>query len=114
MAGPSLAIRRRPVAVIDLIEIGDYLAQAASLATSDRFLDAVEATSQQIARMPGVGTRYETADPLLTEIRVCPISGFRNYLLFYRVHPDRIEILRILHGAQDIPSILRDDLPVDP
>ncbi|MFF0950878.1 type II toxin-antitoxin system RelE/ParE family toxin [Rhizobium leguminosarum] len=31
---------------------------------------------------------------------------YGNYLIFYRVGEDRIEILHILNGAQDFESIL--------
>jgi plasmid stabilization system protein ParE len=27
----------------------------------------------------------------------------RRYRLIYRVKPDRVEVLRIIHGAQDMP-----------
>jgi toxin ParE1/3/4 len=29
-----------------------------------------------------------------------------NYLIFYRVTYTQIEVLRVLHGARDIPSVL--------
>ena len=30
---------------------------------------------------------------------------FRNYIIFYRVMPDRVSILRIVHGARDLDLI---------
>jgi plasmid stabilization system protein ParE len=35
-------------------------------------------------------------------------TGFRDYLIFYRELPDRVEIVRVLHGARDIERILRN------
>lgn len=32
-----------------------------------------------------------------------------NYLIFYRVHDDKIEVLRILHGAMDYESLFAAD-----
>ena len=32
--------------------------------------------------------------------------GHGNYLIFYRVEPDKVVIVHILHGAQDYASIL--------
>lgn len=34
------------------------------------------------------------------------LRNHRSYLIFYRVREDRIEILHILHGAQDYEAIL--------
>jgi toxin ParE1/3/4 len=33
---------------------------------------------------------------------VWPIKGFANYLIFYRMRSNSIEIVRVLHGARDI------------
>ncbi len=37
-------------------------------------------------------------------------SGFRmiavnKYLLFYKVYPEKVDILRVLHGARDYPKL---------
>ncbi|MCY7335254.1 MAG: type II toxin-antitoxin system RelE/ParE family toxin [Chamaesiphon sp.] len=34
------------------------------------------------------------------------VNRFRDYLVFYRVQEERIEILRVLHGARDLVGIL--------
>jgi plasmid stabilization system protein ParE len=34
---------------------------------------------------------------------------YRNYLIFYRLEPARISIIRILHGARDYEAILFPD-----
>ncbi|MEJ0065947.1 MAG: type II toxin-antitoxin system RelE/ParE family toxin [Caulobacteraceae bacterium] len=41
-------------------------------------------------------------------------SGIRRrvhgrYLIFYRMHPDRVTVLRILHGARDYEPLLDPD-----
>jgi plasmid stabilization system protein ParE len=35
----------------------------------------------------------------------------RNHLLFYRIHSDEIQILRILHGSRDLPHQEFPDSP---
>jgi plasmid stabilization system protein ParE len=35
-----------------------------------------------------------------------PVTKFKRYLLFYLTVDDRIEVVRVLHGAQDIRRIL--------
>jgi toxin ParE1/3/4 len=63
-----------------------------------------------LASMPGMGARYEPDEPLYAEIRYCPITRHRNHLVFYRPIPDGIEVLRVLHGAREIPNILLEEL----
>ncbi|TAE49913.1 MAG: type II toxin-antitoxin system RelE/ParE family toxin, partial [Oscillatoriales cyanobacterium] len=31
---------------------------------------------------------------------------FQDYLIFYRIQDDRVEVLRVLHGARDLEDIL--------
>jgi toxin ParE1/3/4 len=40
------------------------------------------------------------------EVRQWRIKNFQDYLVFYRVQDDRVEILRVLHGARDLEGIL--------
>jgi toxin ParE1/3/4 len=35
-----------------------------------------------------------------------PVRGFERHLVFYRERDDGIEIVRVLHGARDIPSVM--------
>lgn len=37
------------------------------------------------------------------------VSGFENYLIFYRPLPEGIEVVRFVHGARDTPSLLDDE-----
>lgn len=39
-------------------------------------------------------------------MRVVSIGRFRNYLIFYRRKDDEVDVLRLLHGARDIRSVL--------
>jgi plasmid stabilization system protein ParE len=40
-------------------------------------------------------------NPLLDGIRVWPVAGFKNHLIFYRVLIDEIEVVRVIHGSRD-------------
>jgi toxin ParE1/3/4 len=102
-------VRRRHRARQDLIEIFRDLAREASLRTARRFLAQAEATFGKLADMPGMGTRYEPETLAFPEIRFFPISRFEKYLAFYTPIIGGIDIVRVLHGARDIPSILADD-----
>jgi toxin ParE1/3/4 len=49
---------------------------------------------------------------LATALRSWPLD---NYLIFYKPLPDGIEVLRVLHGARDLPPFfLPPDQPGSP
>ena len=96
-----------PAADRDLDDQAAYLASQASLETALRFYDAASTTFARLAGAPGTGERWPTADPRLVGLRVARIEGFDKHLVFYRPASDGIEIVRVLHGARDIESVLR-------
>jgi len=106
-------INRRPSANRDLVEIFRHYARGAGIQVADRFFAQAEATFARLATMPGTGTRYEPDEPLHADLRYCPVSRFRKYLVFYRPVPGGIEVLRVLHGARDIAGILAEEFGVD-
>jgi toxin ParE1/3/4 len=71
---------------------------------ANAFLEAAYDTFEFLARNPGVGRQRSDLD--FPEIRSWRVSGFRRYLIFYRVLPDRIQIWRVLHGARDLHQTL--------
>ena len=81
MAKAMPRVVRNPVAVLDIVEIADYIAQATSLAAVDRFITAADRTFEQLARMPGIGTRYEPDDPAYAELRFFPVLKFPKHLV---------------------------------
>ena len=100
----SRATSKTPAALRDLNHIAATLSES-NLRTANRFLSSAEATFERLADMPGLGS------PCLIEyvdqpIRVWPVRGFRNYLVFYREVDTGIEVIRILHGARDWQAIL--------
>lgn len=78
-----------------------------------RFLDAAEATFRLLAASPHIGTRYDPDLPALADLRFLPISRFKNDLVFYRPLADGIEVIRVLHGARDIHSILIEEFGIE-
>ncbi|MFI5455353.1 MAG: type II toxin-antitoxin system RelE/ParE family toxin [Isosphaerales bacterium] len=109
----SLVINKLRPARQDLVDVFYYYARHGTLPTARHFLAQAEATFQRLARMPGIGTRYEPDEPLYAELRYFPVSRFRVYLVFYRPIPGGIEVLRVLHGARDIPGMLAEDFGVE-
>jgi toxin ParE1/3/4 len=87
----------------ELEDIWGYIALD-NIEAADRFLDAAYATLQNLARMPGMGRPRRFSGKTLSELRSFRVKGFDNYLIFYRLISDGIEVLHILHGARDIES----------
>lgn len=55
--------------------------------------------------MPELGSLREFTHPSLAQVRVWRVQDFRNHLVFYRPFQSGIEVVRVLHGARDIPVI---------
>ncbi len=102
-----------PTADSDLDDQAEYLAREASLETAQRFYDAARTTFEKIARMSGIGEPRESANPRLAGLRVWRVEGFEKHMIFYRRTGDGIDIVRVLHGARDIDSILAEESGVD-
>jgi toxin ParE1/3/4 len=83
----------------DLDELWLYIA-AHNPDAADRMVDAVLEGSRMHVRFPGMG---QSRDELRPGLRCFVVSP---YVVFYRPVEDTIEVLRILHGARDIGSIL--------
>ena len=64
------------------------------------FLEAAYDTFEFLALNGGPGRRREALG--FENLRSFRVSGFRQYLVFYRELPDRIQIWRVLHGARDL------------
>lgn len=93
---------------VDLLEHLDYIAVNNPDAAL-RFVDTVEQAFARLSEMPEIGSLREFANPRLAGVRAWPVPKFSRYLIFYPVTQDSIRILRVLHGARDIPSLLEND-----
>ena len=99
MSAPQIA--RTYQAELDVFEIAAYIAEDNPDA-GRRFLAAAEAAFLQIAQMPGIGRVRDFGHPELGGLRSWRVKGFKNYLVFYREMPQGPEVVRVLHGAQDL------------
>ena len=77
-------------------------------AAAERFLAALQSSVRTLAQWPEVGPRYHSNRAELAGLRFWPVRRFTNYLIFYRVTnaPRRLHIVRVLHGARDVPQVL--------
>ena len=81
----------------DLLEIWSYIAEDNPDA-ADKVLDDIDATCQTLAKNPASGRAREELAP---QLRSFPVE---NYLVFYRPTGDAIVVIRVLHGARDLPE----------
>jgi toxin ParE1/3/4 len=103
----TYGLRILPAADADVDEAGAFIAQD-NLDAALRFYDAVEKTYREIREHPKRWARYELNHPRLQELRKRSVIGFNKYLIFYRIDADMVEIIRVLHGARDIPPALAE------
>ena len=106
-------IERTPRVRRDLEQNADHVAED-SLDAALRFYDAAEAAFDELAEMPGMGSPRTFKNSRLGEVRMWPIPGFENWLIFYRPIKDGIEVLRVVHAARDIQGLFAREEPRDP
>jgi len=92
----------------DFAEQYVYFSENAGVEVADRFFAATRSTFDRLVEMPEIGRHPGFLNPQLSDIRVWQVKGFEKYLIFYRILHDEIEILRIIHGSRDIPTIFKD------
>ncbi|HKA56912.1 MAG TPA: type II toxin-antitoxin system RelE/ParE family toxin [Candidatus Binatia bacterium] len=80
--GKSRRIIIRPRADRDVTELARYIAEDNAEAAL-RFYEAAEESFNQLTRMPHLGPAREYRNPRLRGLRTWPVTGFRNYLIFY-------------------------------
>lgn len=98
-------VKRTPQAKQDLLEHVLYLAKI-NPDLAERFINASEMAFDKLTQMPRKGQRQEFKSPELVDTRRWFIPGFDKYLIFYRPIKGGIEILRVLHGMQNIDAII--------
>lgn len=90
--------RVSPAACADLDEIWFYIAKDNPEA-ADRFIRALISRFPALAAMPEMGRLREELSP---NVRSFP---FGRYIIFYRPMDKGVEIIRVLHGARDLPPL---------
>ena len=90
-----------PQAEIDLIDIWQFIADD-SIERADSFLDSIDNTVKNLVRMPNMGRSREE---IARNLRSFPVG---NYVVFYRIIEEGIEVLRVLHGSRDIKRFFEE------
>ena len=98
------SVSRKPEVRRDLVDYAEHISRD-SLDAALRFLDAAEHTFKFLAANREVGQLCRFPQPELVHLRVWPIEGFGNYLVFYQPTDNGVEVWRVLHGAGDIEAL---------
>ena len=95
-----------PRAERDLDEIADWYAGEGGLELALGFFDAAHKTFSKIAAHPEIGWRCRLRQPSLQSARVFLVeSPFNRILIFYRTTSATVEVLRVVHGWQDLEQL---------
>ena len=84
----------------DIADIWDYIASD-NIEAADRVLDALEKAVLKLVKSPGIGHMREE----LTDRRH-RIFLVYSYLIVYRLETQPLQVVRVLHAARDVQSIL--------
>ncbi len=106
---PRPLVSIRPRAVEDIERHAEYLEANTSPEVALRFRSSIMDAIERIAALPCAGAHREAANPRLSGLRMWIAPDFCNYLIFYLTPQNRIEIVRVFHGVQDINSIIEDE-----
>jgi toxin ParE1/3/4 len=101
----SAVLLIKPQVYLDLDELAAWI-QRDSPDAALRFLEQAEATFESLSEMPGIGSPYQVRNTRLQGLRCFAVRGFPNHLVFYLPVAGGIDVIRVLHGARDIPPLL--------
>lgn len=85
----------------DINEIADYFAET-NVEAGERFFSEFNRKCQQLVAFPNSGKSYAKIRP---DLRGVSLQG---YIVFYRVLDDGIEILRVVSGRRNFPSLFEE------
>jgi toxin ParE1/3/4 len=100
----KLIIRNR--ATQDLRQQANYILNNGNIIAAEHFLELAESTFAQILIVPRIGKLVDFVLDSMGEVCQWRIKNFQDYLVFYRVQEEQIEIPRVLHGSRDLEGIL--------
>ena len=96
----------RPLFLADVEQCADYLATEANEAVVVAWHEALKKSLWRIQDVPEIGRlRHDLPEP---GIRTLNLRQYPNYLIFYRLEKDAIELLRVRHGMMHLPELFSE------
>jgi toxin ParE1/3/4 len=99
-----LLVDKTPKFKEDLRAIANYIAEH-NVDASMRFLSSVDETARRLSIHPISGTACQFRQPIVEGLRMITVKRFRSYLICFRPLVDRVELVRLVHGARQQPTI---------
>jgi plasmid stabilization system protein ParE len=99
-------LRLTDVAVSDIRDQADWYEQRSRHALARGWEKEVTAALIRIEKNPRSGAKCGFSANELQGIRRMAIAGFPRHLIFYCAEEQEITILRVVHGARDLESLL--------
>ena len=93
-----------PTARRDIKSIWRHIAEN-SVHYADRVAEAILATCDSTAELPGIG--HARQDVTHKDVLFVPVRGYERYVIAYAAQSEPVRILRVVHGARDVPRLFR-------
>lgn len=90
----------------DIIEQADRYEARSDGRLAKRWERAVQSALRRLLQNPNTGALCAFRSPRLLGVRRVPIAGFPRHLIFYRAMDGKLLVLRVVHGARDLESLL--------
>ena len=97
----SYRIELGEAAIVDLDDLHAWIEQRAGTVVADGYQMRIRRLIRTLADFPNRGTPRELLGPGLRSI-----TFERRQVIFYRVAGEQVVVLRVLHGARDLPGAL--------
>lgn len=97
----------RAVADHDIDDAVDHYADVAGADTASQFVRELATAKRLIVESPRLGSPRYAMTVGVPNLRHRKVGRF-PYLVFYLEFADRLEIVRVLHAARDIPAWLTE------
>jgi toxin ParE1/3/4 len=83
----------------DIQGIWNYIAQS-NRAAADRVEQSIHASIEELAEKPNLGHFRDDVAP-----RIYRFHRVYSYLIIYKVEEDKLTVMRVIHGARDLPRV---------
>jgi toxin ParE1/3/4 len=93
----------RPLFLADVEQCADYISTEAGEAVAAAWYAALKKSLEHIQRVPEIGRVRQ--DLPMPEIRTLNLRKYPNYLVFYRLENNCIELLRVRHGMMNLSEL---------
>lgn len=102
-----MVVVARQRAIEDLSQQVAFYKREVSVEVAQKLYKAAVQTFALLAEQPGMGA--PAGSLAVPDLRRWRIKGYEKILIFYRYDSRNLYLIRILHGARDLDSLLDDE-----